>query len=416
MLRARQLFVPHCRVAKNIQHLDKAHFLFKAMPVKRPFGAVAGQAGDAGSYSGGAPVAAAATAATNEGAPALGFLAPATGGGGVEGVAENNSSGVWMKLAIAAMILACLFVLARNALRMIERKMLFPGPHMPVPFADALKGPEGARYARLGVRSYTVPQDDGASPIRYFAAFPLELHPSEYAGSVVVLHGNACSAAECTIDMVPALTSARVAVFFVEYPGYASDPLKTKPSECTLLDNAVRAIDHLTSTRHAPADKPLVLFGISLGCAVATYAASQRPRAVHGLFLLAPFTSVADLVATRIPHVPFKWIIKSNFNAGAWARRVVCPVTIAHGTDDVIVPLHLGEKLAAQFAVKPNFVLVERGGHNDMLVDHPDKIWPACRSALAAAAAFDAIGGAAVESTRGGAAPRDRRPLDGGAR
>lgn len=365
------------------------------MPLKRSFGAVAGQAGGAPFVGTAAPTSVlAATSSHGESMCAAAAAAEVpglgTGAGGSEYDAEKDAVGSWMKLTVAAVVVICLFVLVRNGLRMVERRMLFPGTNKPAPFAAALKGSDAARFVRLGVKSYTAPQDDGAPPVRYFAVFPSE-PPSSCAGSVVVLHGNNCTAADCIMDMVPTLTSVNVAVFLVEYPGYASDPSNTKPSECAILDNAVRVIDHLTLSRHAPWDKPVMLLGQSLGCAVAMHVAHKRPKVVHSLFLLSPFTSVADVVATRVSHFPFKWFIKSNFDTGAWVRNVVCPVTIAHGSSDMDVPLHLGEKLAAQFAVKPTFVLVDRGGHHDMLAAHGDKVWPACTRAVEAAAEFKAV-------------------------
>ena len=330
---------------------------------------------------------------------------------------------VWLRLALAALIITCFGVLVRNALRMVERKLLFPAGT--APFASAMKGASGTEYARLGVKAYTVPRGWGNTeapavgeslPIRYFAAFPPHRATppatramkdctgalrargqmpggggrDECVASMVVFHGNAGTAEDRITELVPALTQLNLAVFLVEYPGYASDPSKTPPAERAILDNAVRAVDHLVLTGHVPRHAPLVLFGHSLGGAVATYVARQRPGLVHGLFLVSPFGSVAQVVGTRIPRIPFKWVIKSNFDANTWARGVVCPATIVHGSDDVIVPLHLAEKFAAQFTAAPDVVVVTHGTHNDMIATHPTHVWAACRRAVTSATAFRA--------------------------
>ena len=142
------------------------------------------------------------------------------------------------------------------------------------------------------------------------------------------------------------------------------DQLKTPPAKRAILDNAVRAVDHLVVTGHVPRHAPLVLFGNSLGGAVATYVARHRPRLVHGLLLLSPFGSVVHVVGTRIPRIAFKW---------ATARGVDCPATVVHGSNDVIVPLHLGRNFAAHFTAAPDFVVVTHGTHNNVITTHtPD--------------------------------------------
>ena len=128
----------------------------------------------------------------------------------------------------------------------------------------------------------------------------------------------------------------------------------------------LNAFDHLVKSRHLDVSKPVLVFGRSLGTTVSTFLASKRPEYVHGLFLVSPPTCIADVAQNRVPFIPFRWLLQSNFPSYKWARSVICPSTILHGTEDRLVPIELSRKLASEFSVKPTFVEVSDAGHNDV--------------------------------------------------
>jgi pimeloyl-ACP methyl ester carboxylesterase len=189
----------------------------------------------------------------------------------------------------------------------------------------------------------------------------------------------------------PGFARRNWAVFVPEYPGYARDPSGAAPSQELLLDHAVKLVDHLTMTGHAAQGKPLVLVGHSLGGAVAVFAASQTPALVHSALLFGPISSVSDVAATRVPYVPFRWFVHDNFDACAWARLVICPVTVVRGTADVIVPPSVSQHLEGRFPVAPQVVVLQNATHNDLFVTHADQVWRAADAALDNAALFQAV-------------------------
>jgi hypothetical protein len=293
----------------------------------------------------------------------------------------------WIVVVIVAVLTLAAFVMIRRAARAIEAKLLYHVRPLDK-FTDAFQRGNGA------VKSYTVPfsppssssssRADGATgDLRYLA-----LVPDECVGTVIIFHGNAGTAEEAMRAFGPRLHRMNYAAFTPEYPGYAGDKSNVKPSEALLLAHAVQFLDHVISTGHLPAGKPVLVLGHSLGGAVAVHVASARPADVHGALLVAPISSVAAVASARVPYVPFHWFVHDNFDACAWARRVVCPVTVLSGTDDVIVPPRVSEHLARSFPVPPRVLTMQRGTHNDMLTTHATQVWQAVQSACADAAEF----------------------------
>ena len=331
----------------------------------------------------------------------------------VEGLATNESSKVrtWFVVAVVAVLLLAAFVTIRKAARAIEAKLLYR-PRASDKFADVFARANGAAFLKWGVRSYTVPfplaaaagTNGGkatatstsksaklpASDLRYLALVPAR--HQQCAGNVVLLHGNSGTAEDILRLFGPRLRGMNLAVFALEYPGYAGDPSGAKPSEDALLTHAVQVVDHITSTGHATTGKPLVLIGHSLGGAVAVHVASRRPALVHAVVLVGPVSSVAAVAAARVPYVPFHWLVHDNFDACAWARLVICPVTVLRGMDDVVVPPHVSAHLAQCFPVRPRLVDLHKGTHNDLFSTHAADVWEAVEHAVVDAAAFrDAV-------------------------
>ena len=89
----------------------------------------------------------------------------------------------------------------------------------------------------------------------------------------------------------------------------------------------------------------IVVYGESLGTAVATYVAAERPA--QALVLEAPFTAALDIAAATYPWVPTSLLMRDPFLSRENILRVDEPLLIVHGTDDRVVPVEMGRKLFA---------------------------------------------------------------------
>lgn len=147
-------------------------------------------------------------------------------------------------------------------------------------------------------------------------------------------------------------------VLTLDYRGYGRS--EGRPSEAGIYRDARAAWHHLVEARGvAPAD--IVLFGRSLGGAVAAELASQvQPGA---LILESTFSSARDMVQGLYPFL--SWLIVRRFDLDTVARlgAVSASVLVIHSRDDEIIPLALGRRVY-EAARRPKRFHELRGDHN----------------------------------------------------
>lgn len=146
-----------------------------------------------------------------------------------------------------------------------------------------------------------------------------------------------------------------------EYPGYGRSA--GSPSVASLLATAEATAAHAEhlAMQHG---LPFVVGGSSIGSFPAVHvAAAGRAKK---LFLRAPPTTLVAAAKQAFPWLPVAWLLRHRFDNLEPAARVRCPVWIAHGVNDVVVPLRLGKELAAAFPGPVRFCEVPGVGHNDL--------------------------------------------------
>ncbi|MEX0752871.1 MAG: alpha/beta hydrolase [Xanthobacteraceae bacterium] len=142
------------------------------------------------------------------------------------------------------------------------------------------------------------------------------------------------------------------------YRGYGGS--SGSPSEAGLIRDALAA--HGFAAARYGAGR-IVLWGESLGTAVAVALASEKP--VARLVLESPFTSIADLAAAIYWYVPVRWLIKDAFRSDLRIGKVAAPVLVVHGARDTIIPIGFGERLYALIRAPKRFIRLPDAGHND---------------------------------------------------
>ena len=202
---------------------------------------------------------------------------------------------------------------------------------------------------RGSVQTYRIPCRDGALAAVY-------LPNSQARFTLLYSHGNG----EDIGDDLPVLEEFRragFAVFAYDYNGYGQS--EGKPSEAAVYRDVEAAFDFLTGTLHVPPAR-IIAFGHSLGASAAIHLAASRP--VAGLIAQAPFLS-AFRVLTRVQLLPW-----DKFNNARAIRRVHCPVLIAQGRRDEVIPLRHGERIY-RLANPPKWqVWLDGAGHNDVML------------------------------------------------
>jgi fermentation-respiration switch protein FrsA (DUF1100 family) len=208
--------------------------------------------------------------------------------------------------------------------------------------------------ARIGLdyKQLTLDTEDGVKIDAWF------IPASSRGPTLLFFHGNAGNISH-RLDSIQIFHELALNVLIIDYRGYGRST--GKPSEEGLYQDAEAAWNYLTKFRGIDA-KEIVLFGRSLGGAVATWlAAKAQPAAV---IVESTFTSVPDMAAKLYPLLPVRWLARLDFNAQENIRRIKSPVLILHSRDDEIVPFEHARSLY-EAANEPKKLVEIYGGHND---------------------------------------------------
>ncbi|HSG94905.1 MAG TPA: alpha/beta hydrolase, partial [Afifellaceae bacterium] len=177
-------------------------------------------------------------------------------------------------------------------------------------------------------------------------------------GVVLFFHGNAGNISH-RLDSLRIFNALNLDTLIFDYRGYGRSDGKV--SERGTYRDGEAAWRYLTVERGIAAED-IVLFGRSLGAAIATYVASRHTPGA--LIVESGFVSVPDMAANLYPWLPARRLARIKFPAGDYLRAVSCPVLIVHSRDDEIIPFEQGRKLFER-ALEPKHFLELRGGHND---------------------------------------------------
>jgi fermentation-respiration switch protein FrsA (DUF1100 family) len=169
-----------------------------------------------------------------------------------------------------------------------------------------------------------------------------------------------------------------VSVLLFDYRGYGRS--QGSPDEQGTYRDVRAAYRHAVETKAVrPSD--LVLFGESLGSAVATQLAVEKPAAA--LVLESPFTSVPDMARAAYPFLPpVGPLIRTRYETLAKVPKLTLPLLVLHGDKDTIVPFAQGRRVFEAAGSRKRFYAIPGAGHNDTYVVGGDPYWQVLREFL----------------------------------
>lgn len=215
----------------------------------------------------------------------------------------------------------------------------------------------GATPATIGLdyEDVTVETSDGVA----LAGWYVPAQDSEQF--VLFFHGNAGNISH-RLESIAQFHRLGLNVFIIDYRGYGQS--QGRISEAGTYLDAEAAWDYLVKTRGVePAQ--IIIFGRSLGGAVAAYLARQHPPKM--LILESTFTSVPDMGARQFPFLPVRRLARIQYNTAERLPDIPVPVLIVHSPDDRVIPFSHGQRLF-EVAPEPKTFLQIRGGHNEGFV------------------------------------------------
>ncbi len=201
-----------------------------------------------------------------------------------------------------------------------------------------------------GVAAIEVTTEDGELLDAWWAP-----PPEPERGVVLFLHGTPSTLAD-TVWRLPDLQKSGFGVMAIDYRGYGAST--GVPSEEGMRADARAAFDWIRGA--APGSK-IAVFGESLGTGPAV--ALARDRKVAGVLLNAPYASVRRLFELRAPPLPYRWLMRDQFDSEALIGEIGVPLMILHGTADPNIPIAEARRLYAAAQEPKIMIEVEGAGH-----------------------------------------------------
>jgi fermentation-respiration switch protein FrsA (DUF1100 family) len=233
-------------------------------------------------------------------------------------------------------VLALLFVM--------QRSLLFPGTGQSATVAEA---------GLVGFEDVVLATSDGESLAAWWRA------PEPGRAVIVYFHGNGGSLWDRRFRAAALARQGR-GLLLVSYRGYAGST--GHASEAGLRIDARAAYDWVARS-YEPAR--MVAYGESLGTGVVVRLATER--AVAGVILDAPYTSIADVASAIYWFAPVGLLMRDPFRSLEIIHQIEAPLLVLHGDRDEVIPFTLGERLYAAAPEPKHFVRLPGVGHSTVL-------------------------------------------------
>ena len=188
--------------------------------------------------------------------------------------------------------------------------------------------------------------------------------------TVIFCNGNAGNRADRAL-LASSLARHGIAVLLFDYRGYGGNP--GTPTEAGLIADLRAARHHVATEFGVPLGRQ-VLFGESIGAAVALAGAVEDPPA--GLVLRSPFTSLVAVGRLHYPFLPVAALLRDRYPSLARVADLRCSLLVLAGERDQIVPAAQSRELLAAATVSDKrFISFPEADHNSRrFLDDPEMV------------------------------------------
>jgi pimeloyl-ACP methyl ester carboxylesterase len=233
-----------------------------------------------------------------------------------------------------------LYSLAMVGLYTYQEKLIFP----------AAKLPSDHRF------QFTVPFKEINIPVSGATLNALHFAQEKPRGLVFFLHGNAGNLETWTTG-IDFYKRENYDLFIFDYRGYGKSTGKID-SQQQLHDDVRTAWDYISPQF---SNKPIVIYGRSLGSALATQLAIDTQP--EQLLLVSPFSSMKTLAQQLYPFAP-SFLLRYPLETDKIISQVTADVFYIHGDNDTFIPIQHSKTLQT---TKPGELLVISGAdHSDI--------------------------------------------------
>ena len=193
------------------------------------------------------------------------------------------------------------------------------------------------------------------------------------APAVIYFGGNA---EEVSWTLADARWPREWSIVGLNYRGYGTS--EGTPGEPALTADALAIYDAVTQ-REDIDPRRIVVFGRSLGTAIAVHLAAER--SIAGAVLVSPYDSLTEIGKRHYPWLPVSLLLRHRFDALADATRNRTPLLAIVGGADSIIPPERSRALFDAWAGPKTWQVVPGADHNDLGND--DVFWPSVAKFLA---------------------------------
>ena len=184
--------------------------------------------------------------------------------------------------------------------------------------------------------------------------------------TVLFLHGNAGNISH-RLDSIAIFRELGLDTLIIDYRGYGRS--EGTPGEHGTYLDAQAAWDYLVS-RRGIAPERIVIFGRSLGGAVAAWLAAENTAGA--VIIESCFSSVLDMARQLYPFMPARLIARLKYPVSDYVGQLNSPLLVIHSRDDEIIPFSMGQAIFTA-ATEPKTMLEISGDHNNGFAMNRDR-------------------------------------------
>jgi alpha-beta hydrolase superfamily lysophospholipase len=250
---------------------------------------------------------------------------------------------------ILVTIIILAYISAMAALYVFQGKLIFPAEALPKDYKFTFNAP----FTEINL------------PVDGAVLNALHFKQENSRGVIFFLHGNSGHLVDWVTDL-DFYQRANYDLFIFDYRGYGKSTGKME-SEAQAFADVKSAWDYMAPQYK---DKPIVIYGRSIGSALATELAKTVNPAL--LVLVSPFTSMIDMSEKRYPFAP-SWLLRYPLETDKNIQNVSSDVLLIHGDEDDFIPISHSQKLQ-QLTQKPSKLLVIKGADHSDIHQHASYI------------------------------------------
>ena len=177
-------------------------------------------------------------------------------------------------------------------------------------------------------------------------------------GVVLYFHGNADNLKRWG-QYHTDFTSRGFDIFMIDYRSFGKSGGKI--SEKAYYQDALVAYNFV---REKEAAENIIIYGRSLGCAMASELATHVPARI--LILETPFDNIKNTIKARIPILILPFDLKYSFPNDEFIQKVDLPIIIFEAAKDQLILNKSTEALKPYLKAMDEFIKIDSAGHKNL--------------------------------------------------